>query len=540
MPQSGETKVGIDVPIYSGAAKINKDSVIIYEREDKTLVEFKSVESTSKPGVYFFLINPDQKGLWKAVEFDGMPIDDPSFNLQAFNNEDELYEYFNLIPPSHKLRNSRTVMNVYRYQGSNRYTTASTVSKANFSSANNVVLINANNYTDGLAAVNLASRLKAPILYTNGKSLDSSTKTEINRLGASKIYVIGGPNSIESSVITTLRNINSVNTVTRVYGSSRTETAIEIAKKARAYKTTKTAILVSGLSYPDALSAGPLSGQNAYPIMYSVSSSLDSATRNYIRDNFTNIIIVGGDNSVSSSIERDLKVNLRLNVTRISGNNRYETSQKFANKYYTSPSSVYFAAGTNYVDALMGGVVAAKNLAPIILVEGNTVNNELKNYIISKSITYSYIFGGTNSISSSFESSLKSIYNENTARTKIVAAAKKELGKPYVWGASGPDAYDCSGLVQTLYKKVLGISLYRVTSSQVTQGREVTWDEMKPGDLMFFKADDYNPQDVSHVAIYIGDGKMIHAKNEDTGVVTDSIYSEWWYSRLCNIRNVID
>jgi peptidoglycan DL-endopeptidase CwlO len=76
--------------------------------------------------------------------------------------------------------------------------------------------------------------------------------------------------------------------------------------------------------------------------------------------------------------------------------------------------------------------------------------------------------------------------------------------KPYVWGAEGPNSYDCSGLVMAAYQKV-GISLPHYTGDLWTAGRHVSRDELKPGDLVFFYSD------LHHVGIYVGGGMMIHA-----------------------------
>lgn len=76
--------------------------------------------------------------------------------------------------------------------------------------------------------------------------------------------------------------------------------------------------------------------------------------------------------------------------------------------------------------------------------------------------------------------------------------------KPYVWGAEGPNSYDCSGLVMAAYQRV-GISLPHYTGDQWTAGTHITREQMRPGDLVFF----YN--DLHHVGIYIGGGMMVHA-----------------------------
>jgi cell wall-associated NlpC family hydrolase len=94
---------------------------------------------------------------------------------------------------------------------------------------------------------------------------------------------------------------------------------------------------------------------------------------------------------------------------------------------------------------------------------------------------------------------------------QAIAFAQKQLGKPYVWGATGPDSFDCSGLTQGAYKAA-GITLPRTTYDQVNVGTRVSEADLQPGDLIFFYSD------VSHVGLYIGNGEMIHAPHTGTVV----------------------
>jgi cell wall-associated NlpC family hydrolase len=87
---------------------------------------------------------------------------------------------------------------------------------------------------------------------------------------------------------------------------------------------------------------------------------------------------------------------------------------------------------------------------------------------------------------------------------EALRAARTQLGKPYKWGAEGPGAYDCSGLTSWAFEQA-GVTIPRSSSKQATIGRPVSWDELQPGDLVFY----YTP--VSHVGIYAGEGKMIDA-----------------------------
>jgi len=95
-----------------------------------------------------------------------------------------------------------------------------------------------------------------------------------------------------------------------------------------------------------------------------------------------------------------------------------------------------------------------------------------------------------------------------------VAEAKKHLGKKYVWGGSGPNVFDCSGLVQYSYKKV-GVSLPRTTYDMINCGKGVKRSNLQVGDLVF--------PHTGHVGLFVGDGKMIHAPHTGDVVKISSI-----------------
>ncbi|MGW0939489.1 NlpC/P60 family protein [Streptomyces sp. NPDC002666] len=92
----------------------------------------------------------------------------------------------------------------------------------------------------------------------------------------------------------------------------------------------------------------------------------------------------------------------------------------------------------------------------------------------------------------------------NARAAEAVAFAYTALGKPYVWGATGPSSFDCSGLTQAAYRSA-GVSLPRTTYTQINAGRRVSQSELAPGDLVFFYSG------ITHVGLYIGNGQMIHA-----------------------------
>ena len=100
----------------------------------------------------------------------------------------------------------------------------------------------------------------------------------------------------------------------------------------------------------------------------------------------------------------------------------------------------------------------------------------------------------------------------------VVSTALKYLGTPYVWAGSSPSGFDCSGFVMYVYKQV-GISLPHSSRMQAGHGAAVSRDALQPGDLLFF----YTP--IHHVAIYIGNGKMVHAAGVGKGVRIDEVWT---------------
>ncbi|WP_456599626.1 C40 family peptidase [Blastococcus sp. SYSU DS0616] len=102
------------------------------------------------------------------------------------------------------------------------------------------------------------------------------------------------------------------------------------------------------------------------------------------------------------------------------------------------------------------------------------------------------------------------------AAAAAVQAALGQVGDPYVWGASGPDGFDCSGLTSYAYAAA-GISLPHSSRAQSQLGREVPRSELQPGDLVYF----YSP--VSHVGLYIGNGMMVHARTFGRPVAVTSV-----------------
>lgn len=105
--------------------------------------------------------------------------------------------------------------------------------------------------------------------------------------------------------------------------------------------------------------------------------------------------------------------------------------------------------------------------------------------------------------------------SDEAAGNRAVQLAMSKLGSPYVWGEEGPDAFDCSGLVWWVYHDQLGYTnLPRTAAQQLAYGKRVSVNDLKPGMLLASR---------THIVIYIGDGKVVHASHPGVGVTVDSL-----------------
>lgn len=120
--------------------------------------------------------------------------------------------------------------------------------------------------------------------------------------------------------------------------------------------------------------------------------------------------------------------------------------------------------------------------------------------------------------------------NISTQRQRLINEAKKHLGKRYVWGATGPGTFDCSGLTSYVYRHGAGINIPRVSRDQARSGRFIARQNLLPGDLLFWARGNY----VHHVAMYIGNGQYIHAPQPGDHVRIAKLGSYYTARRILN------
>ena len=117
---------------------------------------------------------------------------------------------------------------------------------------------------------------------------------------------------------------------------------------------------------------------------------------------------------------------------------------------------------------------------------------------------------------------------------RAAGSALKMVGKPYRYGGATPAGFDCSGLVQYSYKQA-GVALPRATDAQLRASQPLRGQHLRRGDLLFF---DQEGKKKSHVGIYLGDGRFVHAPSSGKAVRTDRLDSAYWKKHLSEARRI--
>nr|WP_314505314.1 cell wall-binding repeat-containing protein [uncultured Peptostreptococcus sp.] len=230
----------------------------------------------------------------------------------------------------------------------------------------------------------------------------------------------------------------------RIDGRDRIETAINISKKN--YDKAKSVIVVRHDLFPDSMTASVLAKLKDAPILLNPTAKLDSRVGDEIkRLGAQEVIIVGGQDSVSERVREDLKAyDADKNVERIAGTDRYGTSEMVAKRVVGitgKKNTGVVASGQVFPDALSVGTFASRDGYPILLVKKDSVPSQIQNAIKDLDINKTYIAGGLNTISKSTEAKLPNVVERMAGSTRYetsVAIAKSKFG-------ASKEAYIASG-----------------------------------------------------------------------------------------------
>ncbi|MDU5742498.1 MAG: cell wall-binding repeat-containing protein [Finegoldia magna] len=201
----------------------------------------------------------------------------------------------------------------------------------------------------------------------------------------------------------------------RFQGENRAKTAVNVQR--HYFANTNKVILVNDNAYPDAISATNVS-MGKYPLLYTGKNSLSTETKSALDKMFLDeIYLMGGVNTISKKVENSLKRNFpHAKITRIMGNNRYDTSAESA-RTRAKTTNLIFAAGTNYADALYATSLAAHQNAPILLVSNDGINQSTANFIKSlRNIRNVTIVGGEISVNQSVKNQIEALTRKPVTR----------------------------------------------------------------------------------------------------------------------------
>ena len=201
----------------------------------------------------------------------------------------------------------------------------------------------------------------------------------------------------------------------RFQGENRAKTAVNVQR--HYFANTNKVILVNDNAYPDAISATNVS-MGKYPLLYTGKNSLSVETKSALDKMFLDeIYLMGGVNTISKKVENNLRRNFpHAKITRIMGNNRYDTSAESA-KTRANTTNLIFAAGTNYADALYATSLAAHQKAPILLVSNDGLSTSTVNFIKSiGNIDNVTIVGGEISVNQSVKNQIEALTKKRVTR----------------------------------------------------------------------------------------------------------------------------
>lgn len=250
--------------------------------------------------------------------------------------------------------------------GNDRFSTAVSISRNGWANGSeNVILVNSDAVADSLSVAPLASAMKAPVLLTRRGQINPETMSELTRLGAKKITIIGGEGSVSSSVEKNL--ISSGFSTNRISGSTRVETSLKIAEKLKeiSQKSFNDIFIVNGMKgLADAAGIGSVAAKKGSPILFVNGDGYEIAKKTVDSMSPENIYLIGGQSSIPDKFQ-----SIGANVERISGKDRQETNINMINKFYLEYNTVYIADDgsknpSKLIDSVLinAGIIASNNV----------------------------------------------------------------------------------------------------------------------------------------------------------------------------------
>jgi len=284
-------------------------------------------------------------------------------------NENNSFDYMDLIkaltPPA-------ALEGAVRLAGEDGYTTSRVIGEEyNRGQCANIIVASGLNVTDALSSSSLSKKLDAPILLVGATVEESSEAFDYIASHANpdtKLYIVGGTGVIDTSFETELRK-RGHETIIRLGGVDRYETAMAVVDQVNVEYGTPV-FLISGESFPDALSTASFVGSKQYPALFTGKNYLSDKTKDYISTNKpVTVYIIGGTAVIPETLEAQVKELVpSANVIRLAGLDRFDTAGAVLNEFSLNPRTVYLANGYENLEALAGSALAAKTSDPVLLI----------------------------------------------------------------------------------------------------------------------------------------------------------------------------
>jgi len=304
-------------------------------------------------------------------------------------------------------------------EGLTRYQTAVEASKKAFPSPGllptdaegykSVVVATGLNWPDALGGSALAGAVGGPILLV-GSTVPADVTAEIQRLGATRVLLLGGTGAVSQAAENQLGAIAGVVKVERIAGADRYGTAEKVAEKTVGILPSfdGTAIIATGRAFPDALAGSPLAASKGWPIYLSTATELRASTRSRITvDGVTDALVMGGTGAVPAGVESYLDSTLSGDVIRLAGTDRYGTAAAVG-AYGVDTAGLHWdmvaiATGQNFPDALAGGVLQGLDGSVILLTRTASLPSATSEALSQNAHRISEVrfLGGTGAVSQS-------------------------------------------------------------------------------------------------------------------------------------------
>ncbi|MBV7272875.1 cell wall-binding repeat-containing protein [Clostridium sp. PL3] len=303
---------------------------------------------------------------------------------------------------------------IERLSGQDRVDTALAIAKATYTGkVSKVILVSSENYPDALAGSVLAYKLNAPILLVGSDEADqdkilSYLKDNMDLAGT--VYILGGTGVVSKDMEAKV-SVSGFKNIIRLGGADRFETAAKISDTIGVKEGTPI-VIVSGENYPDALSISSIAAVKQYPIIMVNKNEIPEVEKKEISlIKPGKVYIIGAEGAVSSAVEDQVSQTAAIdktNIVRLGGADRFETSLKIIQYFDLSGSAACVTSGNNFPDAVAGSVYAAKNEAPMMLVDNN-LSEAQKSYLKNANLKAVTIFGGTGVVSKEIEDELTQV-----------------------------------------------------------------------------------------------------------------------------------